>query len=485
MGVNEEVETQDSQDTSQREDRISLRSPLAMLVVISGAIFLSEFIIMLVLPAHMSPFAEALWDAVSLITLLLPVLYFFLLRPMTRRIAEREHAEAALREAHNRLELRVQDRTAELERINNRLQMEVTERRHTEEALHQANERLQESIAALEQRTRESALFAQLSDLLQGCTTTEEAGRAIGRIAPQLFPGCSGVLFAFSPSRDDLEAIVKWGDGAVEMADRIFEPGSCWALRLGRANRAEGLCEGLPCRASSEPANSFCAPMIAQGETLGVLHLRSNPLTGTGIGKTASQEQLAVTIAERIALAVANLRLQETLRNQSIRDPLTGLFNRRFMEETLAREIRRAQRSQHPMGVILLDLDHFKRFNDSYGHAAGDTLLRELGGFIRGHIRGGDVGCRYGGEEFLLILPESDSKGTCARAEELRKGVSGLNMAHRGQPLGAITMSLGVAIFPEHALDMEDLLRSADRALYQAKQAGRDRVMVAGAGEVK
>jgi diguanylate cyclase (GGDEF)-like protein len=163
---------------------------------------------------------------------------------------------------------------------------------------------------------------------------------------------------------------------------------------------------------------------------------------------------------------------------QAVRDPLTGLYNRRYMEETLEREIRRAERRYASLGVIMLDVDHFKRFNDTFGHAAGDTLLQELGSFLMGHIRGEDIACRYGGEEFALILPDASLEGACGRADDLRERIKALGIAHRGQPLGAVTVSMGVAAYPDHGHTGEELLRAADAALYEAKAQGRDRVVV-------
>ncbi len=438
---------------------LSRQSPLTLLFVTASAIFTVEIAIMFLLPLiHlMSPLAEALLDAALLVAVLFPALYLSLFRLMARRIVERKQAEAALREARDRLELRVQERTAEL---------------------HQANETLKASVTQLEQRNRETALLAELGDLLQACTTADEACRAIGHTAPQLFPNTSGVLYAYSPSRDDLEAIVTWGSAPVEPGTRMFEPDKCWALRRGRPHRMDGLCVGLPCQATPSPASALCVPMIAQGETLGVFYLRGDMAVETRLETLALSEQLAITSAEHIALALGNLRLRETLRYQSIRDPLTGLFNRRFMEETLAREIPRAERSQRPIGVLMLDLDHFKRFNDTFGHEAGDTLLRKLGAFLQTKIRGGDVACRFGGEEFVIILPETTLEDAYQRAEQLRQNGRELTVAHRGQSLGMVTLSLGVAIFPQHGTDGDTLLRVADQALYRAKAEGRDRVAV-------
>jgi diguanylate cyclase (GGDEF)-like protein len=185
-----------------------------------------------------------------------------------------------------------------------------------------------------------------------------------------------------------------------------------------------------------------------------------------------------MTVAEHIALALANLKLQDTLRSQSIRDPLTGLFNRRYMEESLEREMRRAGRGRHPVGIIMLDLDHFKRFNDTFGHEAGDTLLREVGAVLQRSIRGEDIACRYGGEEFTLIMPEASLLDAAQRAEQLREAIRSMNIHHRRQQLGPVTISLGVAIYPDHGPTGDAVLRAADAALYQAKARGRDRVAI-------
>lgn len=161
-----------------------------------------------------------------------------------------------------------------------------------------------------------------------------------------------------------------------------------------------------------------------------------------------------------------------------MRDPLTGLYNRHYMEETLEREIRRAERRYASLGVIMLDIDQFKRFNDSSGNAAGDTLLQELSGFLMGHIRGEDIACRYGDDEIALILPDASLDGARGRADDLRKRIKALELSHHGQPLGPVTVSMGVAVFPDHGHTGAELLRAAGAALHEAKAEGRDRVVV-------
>jgi diguanylate cyclase (GGDEF)-like protein len=188
---------------------------------------------------------------------------------------------------------------------------------------------------------------------------------------------------------------------------------------------------------------------------------------------------MANMFAEQLGLSVANLRLREALRNQSIRDPLTGLFNRRFLEETLEREIRRAVRSEQALGLLMLDLDHFKKFNDTYGHEAGDSVLRETALFLAKSVRAEDIVCRFGGEEFVVILPLADLHATQARAERIRSKLRDLTVMHQGRSLGMITASLGVSALPDHGTARSALLEAADAALYRAKREGRDRVVVA------
>jgi diguanylate cyclase (GGDEF)-like protein len=182
-----------------------------------------------------------------------------------------------------------------------------------------------------------------------------------------------------------------------------------------------------------------------------------------------------------VALALGNLKLRESLKNQSICDPLTGLFNRRYMEESLEREFSRANRNKTSAAIVMMDLDHFKRFNDTFGHQAGDTLLRTLGDFLKRNTRGQDIACRYGGEEFALVLTDTSLTGAMQRAEILRQQVKQLSVEYAGQLLGQVSMSMGVALFPDHGTTIGDVLRASDQALYRAKREGRDRVFASAA----
>jgi diguanylate cyclase (GGDEF)-like protein len=321
-----------------------------------------------------------------------------------------------------------------------------------------------------------------MGELLQSCLTTEEAYMVIQRYLHKLFPSQAGALYLTSASRNLVEAKVVWGSSGTLAGELLFTPSECWALRRGRPHVVEDAQIGLPCRHAGPTytGSYLCAPMMAQGEALGILHVQYTGQDGdTNASLLDTTQRLAVTVADQVGLALANLALRETLRNQSIRDPLTGLFNRRYLEEALDREVLRATRSQGSIGIIMLDIDHFKHFNDTFGHAAGDTLLREMGTMLKSFIRGGDIACRYGGEEFILVLPEATRDVARARAEELREKIRHLDVEYRGQALANITLSLGIAAFPDHGQDQDTLLRLADNALYHAKREGRNRVVVA------
>jgi len=353
------------------------------------------------------------------------------------------------------------------------------------EDLAHVNQELSDQVQELHRRSDEETLIRDMSDLLQTCLTSEEAFQVLRRATQRLFPTESGALCILNSSRSLLEPVASWG--AFPPADGVFAPQDCWALRRGRIQFLEDSPSGLICRhLGPDPApDSICAPLMAQGEALGLLYLRGQcgPSLTPDRRKSEARRLLAAAVADRIALALANLKLCESLRWQSIRDQLTGLFNRRYMEESFDRELRRAIRNGRALGVIMLDVDHFKNFNDTLGHASGDALLTALGDFLQSRTRREDIACRYGGEEFVLILPEADLAVTQQRAEELREEVKQLRVRHRGKALDKITLSLGVASYPEHGDTANELIRIADAALYRAKVEGRDRVVLAHVSE--
>ena len=372
----------------------------------------------------------------------------------------------------------------DLAAVNERLHHEATERQQMETALQEANRSLQEVVREFEQRNRDITLLNEMGDLLQACLVCQEAYAGIAHFAALLFPDDAGALFILQDPKKLMEAVVTWGD--LDCDEPVFPPEECWALRRGEIHAVNLDKPGLICPhlADSPPADNMCIPLIAQGEIMGLILLQSRvcrmdspePLRDQLI---ESKQRLALTLAKQISLALANLRLRDSLRARAFRDPLTGLFNRRYMEETLGREIQRVKRRNQPLGVIMVDLDALKPINDSLGHEAGDKVIIALGHLLQTHIRREDIACRYGGDEFTLIMPEASLEIACQRAEDLRSGLSRLQVEYAGQPLGPISASFGVATFPDHGFTAEELVRAADAALYHAKQQGRNQVGIA------
>jgi diguanylate cyclase (GGDEF)-like protein len=313
--------------------------------------------------------------------------------------------------------------------------------------------------------------------MLQSCLSVEEAHQVVRQYCEQLFESTSGGIYILNNSRNILELVANWG-GPLS-GNPVFEPDACWALRRGRLHVVPEPDRGLRCQhltgGKTAPITKpyLCIPMIAQGDTLGMLHLVSEDRE-----PIQRWETLATLVSEQVGLAISNLNLRQLLQNQSIRDGLTNLFNRRFMQETLDRELSRAKRLNLPLTVAMADIDRFKTYNDTLGHEAGDQALQEIGTLLINSVRKDDVPCRYGGDELAVILPGASLDDAFARVEQFRLAVKRLRLRHSDDALGMVTVSLGLAGYPAHGATAKDLLRAADEALYEAKHAGRDQVVI-------
>ena len=363
--------------------------------------------------------------------------------------------------------------------------VDITTRVNLQEQLEHANEELRRHSDELEQRGREMSLLAQMGELLESCQSLDEAYAVIGGVAEPLFMGDAGAVYALASSGTVVEAVAAWGSPPPSQS--VFHPSDCWALRRGRLHMVHDADPELKCQHVEEPIATglFCEPLAAQTETVGMLHVqvRRRVAGKARAALLADRERLVETLARQLALALANIRLRGTLRDQSARDSLTGLFNRRYMEESLDREIRRAAREGYGLGLLMADLDNFKQLNDAFGHAAGDEVLRRIGRFLAAAVRGEDIACRFGGEEFVVILPKATLEDTHRRAEALREGTRLHQLAEATGPYPPATMSIGVAAYPEHGTSAPELILAADSAMYRAKAQGRDQVVVAGGAE--
>lgn len=344
---------------------------------------------------------------------------------------------------------------------------DISERRHFEMLLMKANQRLEEAMIEARRQAAEILMVNELHDLLQVCQTTNEAAGVIAFSLQRIFPHQSGYLMVRQPGTANLNVLAAWGDSAIVPASTTID--QCWALRRGLIHRT---CtgEGIRCahiRAHPDDC-TCCVPLVVQGEIYGLLHI-----TGTELPRS----ELIVMTGDTIKLALSNLELRATLREQAIIDPLTGLYNRRYLETSLSREFHRAQREQIPLTVAMIDIDHFKQFNDQYGHDAGDALLRELAVIIREHLRQSDLACRYGGEEFVLLLPGVNRATAQTRLQRLRETVQRRQIAFAGQLLGPVTISIGCVTSEAGELPAHLAIQQADAALYAAKRGGRNRII--------
>ncbi|MFM9968798.1 MAG: diguanylate cyclase [Burkholderiales bacterium] len=366
------------------------------------------------------------------------------------RVAERVEASQKIFRLNADLERRVAERGAQMEQAN----------------------------AELLVRNRETTLVGEMTGVLQVAEHLEEAGKLVARYLPVVLADSEGgALYLMRASRDHLERLSFWGNAASVVS---FPPVQCWGMRRGQIHGSRDgavplLCDHLA--ADEAIGGSLCLPLLAQGESLGLLQI--------GYPKPSDREHQAMRIkaakrvAEQLSLALANVRLRDSLREQSIRDALTGLHNRRYLEESLNREMARSARDEQPMALFMLDVDHFKRYNDNHGHEAGDAVLRELGRVLRECARASDIACRYGGEEFTAVLPNTHQTEASAWAGRLLQKVRAMQVRLGSRSLPPITISMGLAVFPHHGTGADPLLKAADAALYEAKHTGRDQLKVA------
>ena len=376
------------------------------------------------------------------------------------------------------LEEQILERTMELADTNARLQEEIVEKDRDRNQFDQQNENM---MKELEKRSQRATMLAEMGELLQSCISLNELIAAALGFAPRIFPAVRGAVALLNGSRSLADVIGSWAD--CQLPAMEFEATSCWALRTGHPHLVVAGDPTAPCAHAAGVKNTYlCVPILAQGETLGILHFQA---TDEAPHLEASQLSFKTTFAGQLGLSIANIRLREALRTQSVRDALTGLYNRRYLEEILEREVRRAARASQSLGVLMIDLDHFKNFNDTYGHDAGDAVLRETGASLTKGIRAEDFVCRFGGEEFVVILPTANLEAACARAESLRLKMKELTVLHQGKSMGMLTISVGVAVFPDHGSSPKELMAAADAALYEAKRNGRDQIAVAAVKNVE
>ncbi|TKF68943.1 sensor domain-containing diguanylate cyclase [Vibrio sp. F13] len=326
----------------------------------------------------------------------------------------------------------------------------------------------------IRQRTHEIELMHRLATMLAACSNMVEAQQIVSDILPRILGQVNGSVSLMRASRNQLVTQLDWGEtwpGSVS-----FAPEECWSLRKGRAHLSNNDFHSLTCGHMHEMDNNqtLCIPLTAHGNTIGIMHL----YFGQGdIKIDPIIEQLAFSVSEHLGLALANLSLQEKLRSQALSDPLTGLFNRRFFEQKLEEHSMNSPTSEQPLSLLMLDLDHFKRFNDNFGHDAGDFVLKEISALLKQSVSEDEIACRLGGEELAVLLPHYSMQEATEFGQTLCDTVRSMHLEHKGLSLGQLGVSIGVATYPKPASDTESLVKMADNALYMAKDMGRSRVV--------
>ena len=357
------------------------------------------------------------------------------------------------------------------------LLQETRRSRSLEREARQAMRDLEASVVLRDRLSEQRRSLGVYAGLLQSCQNLDEAMAMTANVIAELLPHTGGRCYTLRASQNLAETTARFGAEQIPSED-LLQPDHCWALRRGQPHRTGRGHGHVHCRhLSVEPGRAdtwtVCVPLMAQGTSLGLLHVAAPDTSEGHDGDVALLE----AVGEQLSLAMVNLQLRETLRVQSLRDPLTGLFNRRYLEENLNREIQRCERRGLPLSVLMVDVDHFKRFNDEHGHAAGDALLAKIGQTLEQLTRDEDIACRYGGEEFTVVLPETDGDSARRRAEEIRSAIGATTVNHLRKTLGPNTASIGIATFPNAGDAPSRLLEVADAALYRAKAQGRDRVV--------
>lgn len=365
--------------------------------------------------------------------------------------------------------------------VSRHLETEIEKRAALQRSEQEIRRKLEQAFHIQHRRTERLTRVREMSDLVLSSDHSDEIHRIVSKYLPQVLPFSTGAFYTASPSSGFWRATTTWG-GFDRAGDAGFETADCWALRRGKpyddTHCGESLCSHVSDKGCGKV---LCIPVACRGETFGVIHFRDEQAPKIELDDDSDarieDRELATTIGETLGLHLFNLSLREELSRESTRDPLTGIFNRRGLLDAIEGELASQYSPGFRLAVLIVDADHFKRVNDMHGHDAGDAVLQALAQLISARIRDRDLLARWGGEEFLIALPDTDLSTAMLRAEQIRRAVEKLEIRHDGKNLDGITVSIGLAAFPDHTRNWEQLIKVADQALYDAKGDGRNRVI--------
>lgn len=339
----------------------------------------------------------------------------------------------------------------------------------------QSSEAQQKTLALLNKKLKDDNLIRNFGRALRTCESTEELESVVSQLGGGLFGELTiGALAISPPSLDIIDIVATWG--ADWPGEKRYSPKECWGFRRGSAQLSKKGSMEMQCQHVDTNHYAIqCTPLQSHGVSLGALHVGAS----AEVLEDAAFRNKVKRVSEQLCLTISNLNLRKKLEQQAIRDPLTYLYNRRYLDDSFMRELKRAERKKMSLAVIMIDIDHFKVFNDTFGHDAGDYVIQEFAKLLFKVVRGEDICCRYGGEEFTLLLNEIELDTVVKRATELLQATRGLVLEQNGKLLGNISISLGIAMYPQHGSTQKELIKEADKALYNAKNSGRDQLMVA------
>ncbi|WP_233588682.1 sensor domain-containing diguanylate cyclase [Legionella sp. km535] len=350
--------------------------------------------------------------------------------------------------------------------------VDISDRVANEHKILDLNNKTISTLNELTLLEKNEKLVNKLNGMLQLCITMDETYPRINLIAQELFSGFNGALSVLNKSNNSLETVIQWGKDKI--LRNIFSPEDCFSIREGSITIIDDPETWVACPHYLNPpvGGYMVLPLFVQNDLLGVIHLSAQ----SAIPIPKHLQDTALTFSNMVKIALSNIKLREKLREQSLRDALTGLYNRRYINEYLPNELAKMMREKSTLNVIMMDLDNFKKFNDDYGHEAGDEVLKLIGQIINQKFRVGDTACRFGGEEFLITMVHTELNDCIQRLEEFQKAIKSKSVFFNNQILPVVTVSIGLAIAPKHGTTMDELIQAADQALYKAKMLGKNRI---------
>ncbi|WP_442942018.1 diguanylate cyclase [Nostoc sp.] len=349
------------------------------------------------------------------------------------------------------------------------ISIDITESIEAQRSLTDLNRQLEEKTLELEAKKRELIYLSDMAEMLYSCESEDEVYQVVALTCFKLFPNMSGSISIIANSKNYVQMNSFWGGES--RSKEIFSLSDCWALRRGKLNLLSPRNSGLMCSHLIQPVSGthLCVPLFAQGEVVGSLHL--NALEEI----SPEDRQTSEIIARTLGIALNNLSIKQRLTHENLRDGMTQLFNQSYMESITEQRLAEAERSGQPLSIIFLDIDNFKSYNSRYGHVTANIVLQGLAKLLLKSIRSFDIACRWGGEEFVIVMPNMTLETLRKRVEQLRVDIEQMQLKDGDRLLESITASFGIAV-SEPGITVKDFLNRANQAMLEAKRTGKNRV---------